>query len=210
MGDSPLAFLRQSIRDFRTTGSVAPSSTFLARAIAKGLPQNVGDNYHVLEVGPGTGSLTTAVVRRMQGGYLDLWEISPDFCKLLRERIATEKVFQHMRERMKVHQGDVLKLKSFASYDAIVCGLPFNNFEAEEVRSFFEHFRALLKPKGSLIWYEYVALSRIRLPFVNNKRRDRLRDIREVTGSFIRAHQVRQQIIPINLPPARVRQLQFG
>jgi len=209
--DSPIAFIKQSIRDFRTTGAVAPSSAFLARGIASNLPSEMPADFQVLEVGPGTGSITAELVKRMNGrGHLDLFEISPDFCSVLRRRIAEEKLYNAMRQNIQIHEGDVRSLKRQNYYDAVVSGLPFSCFQPDEVRGFIEHFRYLLKPGGALIWFEYVGIRELQSPFVGKKRREQLKGINAVMSSFIREHQYRQQIIPLNLPPARIRHLRFG
>ncbi|MCY3018848.1 MAG: methyltransferase domain-containing protein [Planctomycetota bacterium] len=209
--DSPITFIKQSIKDFRNTGSLAPSSQFLARAMARSLPEHIPDDYRVLEVGPGTGSITSEIVKRMNGrGHLDLFEISPTFCKVLRRRLADEPEFRRMRSRVVVHQGDVRSLPPHPRFNAIISGLPFSNFRPEEVQGFLEHFRALLKPKGALIWFEYVALRRIQSVFVSKTRREQLRGVAAVTRRFVRSHPHRQEIIAINFPPARVLHLRFG
>jgi phospholipid N-methyltransferase len=209
--DSPITFIKQSIRDFRTTGAIAPSSLFLARAIAKSLPENISDDFKVVEVGAGTGSITGELVKRMKNrGQLDLWEISPEFCKVLRARIGREPHLAAMKDRINICEGDIRSHKPGQVYDAVVSGLPFNCFQPEEVRGFIEHFRSLLKPQGTLTWFEYVAIRKIQSPFVSKARRAQLKGINDVTSGFIRDHQFKQQIIPINFPPARVRQLKFG
>ena len=210
-GGNPVAFLRQSIKDFRNTGALAPSGLFLARALAKTLPVVIDDNFKVLEVGPGTGSVTAEISSRMNGkGHLDLWEISPAFCEVLRKRIAQDPKFHHMRSRVHVHEGDIRQLAPGQHFNTIISGLPFNNFEPEEVRGFLEHFRTLLRPEGTLVWFEYVAIRKIQSPFVGKACRKRLEGIGKVTGSFVRAYQYKQQIIPINFPPARIRQAKFA
>jgi len=209
--DNPITFIKQSIKNFRTTGAVAPSSMFLARGIAKNLPPDIHDDYRVLEVGPGTGSITAEIVKRMNGrGRLDLYEISPAFCELLRQKVLHESAFQHMQKRIEIHEGDVRSLPPQPRFDAIVSGLPFSCFQPDEVQGFLEHFRALLRPKGALIWFEYVAIREIQSPFVGKTRRAQLKGIAAVTSKFINAHQHTQQIIPLNLPPARIRHLKFG
>jgi phospholipid N-methyltransferase len=109
-----------------------------------------------------------------------------------------------------VHQGDVRHLKEEHTYDAIISGLPFNCFTPGEVRGFIEHFRFLLKPGGTLTWFEYVGIRKLQAPFVSPARRAQLRAIHEVTHEFVGRHQFNEHIIPVNLPPARVRHLRFG
>jgi len=209
--DKPLAFFRQTLRDFRNTGALAPSGLFLARAIAKTLPETIDDDYRVMEVGPGTGSITSELCRRMNGrGHLDLFEISPEFCSLLNERVSDEPIFAPMKSRLRIHQGDVREIKGRKDYNAVISGLPFNNFSPDEVESFLLHFRDVLQPGGTLVWFEYVAIRKLQSPFVSRRRREQLRGIHDITSRFVKEHQFRQQIIPINLPPARIRQLKFG
>jgi phospholipid N-methyltransferase len=161
-------------------------------------------------VGAGTGSITTEIARRMKGaGRLDLWEISPAFCAVLRQRLSKDKFLSRMDGRVRVHEGDIRNLKTPGYYDVIISGLPFNNFKAREVKGFLEHFRTLLKPGGRLAWFEYVAIRRLQFPFVSPARRKELKRIHAVTQLFVRSHQIKKEIIPLNLPPARVLRLQF-
>jgi len=208
---SPITFIRQSLKNFRDIGSLAPSSQFLARGIANQLPQSIPEDYKILEVGAGTGSLTVEIVKRMDGrGHLDLYEISPAFCSVLRRRLHEEAVFRRMHSRVAVHEGDVRHLPARPHYNAIVSGLPFSNFRPEEVQGFLEHFRALLKPKGALIWFEYLALRKIQSVFVGRARREQLQGVTDVTTRFIHGNHYQQEIVAINFPPARVRHLRFG
>ncbi len=67
------------------TGAVAPSSRFLARLMASYVdPANDGP---VIELGPGTGPVTEALILRgVKRERLFLIEYSADFCRLLRQR----------------------------------------------------------------------------------------------------------------------------
>ncbi|MGD0092365.1 MAG: class I SAM-dependent methyltransferase, partial [Planctomycetota bacterium] len=186
------------------------SSPFLARGMAGQLPADMPEDCKVLEVGPGTGPVTIEILKRMNGrGHLDLWELSPAFCAVLRKRLAEEPLFRRMDGRVVVHEGDVRQLPPQPHYNAIVSGLPFSNFKPEEVQGFLEHFRALLKPKGMLIWFEYLALRKLKSVFVGKARREQLKGVTDVTERFISGHRYGQKIIPINFPPARVRHLAF-
>src|SRR5437868_1477840 len=129
---SPLTFIRQTFRDFRSTGAIAPSTRFLGRKMALSIPRPVPDEFRVLEVGPGTGPVTREIVRRMNGsGRLELWEISAHFCDFLRGLTTREPSFQKMNGRITVNEGDVRKHQETHAYDAIISGLPFNCFSPE-------------------------------------------------------------------------------
>src|SRR5437870_2641258 len=74
-----LEFFRQYRRRFQTTGAVAPSSRFLARALAKPFEQHARP-CRVLEIGPGTGAVTRRIVRLLKpDDRLDLVELNENF-----------------------------------------------------------------------------------------------------------------------------------
>jgi phospholipid N-methyltransferase len=209
---APITFFRQTLSSFRTTGALAPSSPFLAKAMVEALPprDQISDDYRVLEVGPGTGAFTTELAKRMGGrGHLELWEINPKFVERLQKRIDEESKFRAQKPRIQLQRGDVRELPGEPTYDAIISGLPFSNFTSEEVREFLEHFRAMLKPGGTLSYFEYAFMRRLQQPFCGSTRRTRLRGVARVVREFSRNYQIDQRIVPINLPPARVRHLQF-
>lgn len=75
------------------TGAVAPSSPWLARAMASYVnPRLEGP---VIELGPGTGPVTQALIRQgVPQERLVLVEYSADFCKLLRRRFPNATIVQ--------------------------------------------------------------------------------------------------------------------
>src|SRR5579864_1948217 len=83
--DDEMQFIRSWIEKPLSTGAVMPSSRVLARAMARYVdPQSSGP---VIELGPGTGPVTEALVRRgVDPARLILVEFNPDFCRLLRSR----------------------------------------------------------------------------------------------------------------------------
>jgi len=69
-------FFREFRHHFRTTGAILPSSRFLARALVRHLRGPRAPS-RILEVGPGTGSVTCEIARRMlPGDRLDAVEIN--------------------------------------------------------------------------------------------------------------------------------------
>jgi phosphatidylethanolamine/phosphatidyl-N-methylethanolamine N-methyltransferase len=67
------------------TGAVAPSSAALARKMASYVDPN--DRLPVIELGPGTGVVTRALLERgVKPSRIIAIEYSPEFCRLLRER----------------------------------------------------------------------------------------------------------------------------
>ncbi len=84
LSDSTL-FLREWIANPQGTGSVAPSSPQLGAAMARWLPRN--PESFVLELGPGTGAVTDALLKHgLREDRLIAIEYNPNLAKLLRKR----------------------------------------------------------------------------------------------------------------------------
>jgi phospholipid N-methyltransferase len=202
-------FIREFRREFRTTGAILPSSRFLARALVSQL-RGPRSPCRILEVGPGTGSVTREIARRMlPGDRLDAVEINAHFVGLLEQRLREERVLRARRDQVQVIHAAVEDLIGESVYDFIVSGLPLNNFPVAQVRAIFATYRRLLRPGGTLTYYEYVLVRQLKTPFVDRRERRRLFRVGRVVGGYIRDYQIRRERIFINVPPATVRHLRL-
>ena len=95
-------------------------------------------------------------------------------------------------------------------YDYIISGLPLNNFSAELVREILRSFKRLLKPGGTLSYFEYAYVRQMKTPFCRRSERRRLSQVGRIVGKHIERFQVRQQRVLFNVPPAIVHHLRFG
>lgn len=202
-------FFREFQRTFQTTGAILPSSWFLAHALTRHLAQP-RPPCRILEVGPGTGSVTCAIARHMRlEDHLDAVEINGRFVQLLEERLRRERVFALCRDQINVIHAALEDLIGEGVYDFIVSGLPLNNFSSAQVREIFATYVRLLKPGGTLTYYEYAWVRQLRSPFVSKRERRRLFRVGRLMRGYIRDYQVRREQIFINVPPATVRHLRF-
>jgi phosphatidylethanolamine/phosphatidyl-N-methylethanolamine N-methyltransferase len=200
-------FLRETRRHFRSTGAVLPSSRFLARALVSELRKPRGP-VRILEVGPGTGSVTAEIVRYMlPWDRLDAVEISMHFIHVLQRRLDIE--WRARRDRIELIHSPVEELPGEGVYDFIISGLPFNNFPVSLVREIFRAYTRLLKPGGTLSYFEYVFAREVQHAFVSRRERRRLYRIGRFVDGYVNAYQVRRQRILMNVPPAIVRHLRL-
>ena len=83
--DDEVRFIRSWIERPFSTGAVTPSGKILARTMARYVdPNSIGP---VVELGPGTGPVTEALVEAgVNPGRLVLVESNPAFCRILRAR----------------------------------------------------------------------------------------------------------------------------
>lgn len=200
-------FLRQYRRRFDTTGAIAPSSRFLARALARPLAGHPGPA-RVLEVGPGTGAVTRRIVELIKpGGRLDLVELNESFVDVLNRRFAAEPRFQNVADRAQVHQCPIQEFRSDKPYDFVICGLPFNNFPPTLVREIFDRMFQLLAPGGVLSYFEYMYMRPLRRLVSGADGRRRLSELEVVLQQHLGSRRFARDWVFLNLPPAWVQHL---
>jgi phospholipid N-methyltransferase len=154
--------------------------------------------------------VTAQILRRLlPGDRLELVELNSHFVALLRSRFDRDWKFRRFRDQVRLTHAAVEQLPGEGCYDYIVSGLPLNNFPVKQVREIYRVYSRLLKPGGTLSYYEYVWIRQLRAPFVDRRERRRLYRVGRLVGDYIRSYQVRRQRILMNVPPAVVRHLRL-
>jgi phospholipid N-methyltransferase len=122
-----LRFTRQFLRHPRQLGTVVESGRRLARRMA----EEIDGSSRVIELGPGTGSVTMEILKRLpEGGRLTCIEINAEFCRCLREI---------QDSRLEVVNGDAAQCERYVDEaDCIVSGLPLALFGRREKERVFE------------------------------------------------------------------------
>jgi phospholipid N-methyltransferase len=193
--------MKAVVEDFHRTGSIAPSSRYLARAMLRHLPRT--EPIRVLEVGAGAGVFTDALVARLApGSHLDVVEINGELADLVRTGLRTLPAIESGQIDFEVHHTDVREFQVDHRYRAIVCGLPFNNFPANLVEELLADFLARLQPGGTLSFFEYVGVRGV-LKHGLGACGDRLRRVDAVMQRYRRDHLLAEETVVRNLPPAR-------
>jgi len=117
--DDEVRFLRSWIEKPLHMGAVMPSSKLLARTMAQYV--DVDSKGPVIELGPGTGAITNALIEHgVDQKRLVLVEYNPGFCALLRDRYPQARVVQGDAYALRDSLGEVLE----APASAVVSGLP--------------------------------------------------------------------------------------
>lgn len=178
--DDEVKFIRSWIEKPISTGAVMPSSRVLARAMARYVdPESNGP---VIELGPGTGPVTQALVRQgIDPARLVLVEFNPDFCRLLRARYPAATVVQ----------GDAYRLRRLLDgyvdepAAAVVSGLPLVTKPLRTRLRLISDAMTLLAAGAPFVQFTYAMLPPIPKGL-----------------SGVRAEA--SELIWMNLPPARV------
>ena len=149
-----IRFLHSWLQNPLRTGAVAPSGRALARTMA-GYVDPKGDA-PVIELGPGTGPVTAALIARgVAPERLMLIEYNPEFCGLLRKRFPGVNVVQGDAYNM-ARTLDGLVDRPAA---AVVSSLPLFTRPVEERRSLVEQAFGLCRPDAPFIQFTYAVVS---------------------------------------------------
>ena len=204
-------FFGEFRRNFRTTGAILPSGNRLSAALAGRVRQRDDDRpRRILEVGHGTGAVTRHIVAALgPNDHLDLVELNPSFVECLRERFRTDPAFQPVADRAQVWHSPVEGLPANATYHVIVSGLPLNNFAVDEVAHILDVLRRLAEPGGTLSFFEYIGIRRVKALVTRPAERTRLRGVGQLVDRFLAQYEVRRDWIWPNVPPAWVHHAQF-
>jgi phosphatidylethanolamine/phosphatidyl-N-methylethanolamine N-methyltransferase len=178
--DDEMQFIRSWIEKPLSTGAVMPSGKLLARTMARYVdPQSSGP---VIELGPGTGPVTEALVKRgVDPKRLILVEFNPDFCRLLRTRYPAATVVQ----------GDAYRLRRLLETfvrepaAAVVSGLPLVTKPLRTRLRLIADAMSLLAPAAPFVQFTYAMVPPIP---------------KALSGIKAEA----SELIWMNLPPARV------
>jgi len=145
-----LNFIRGLIARPKNVGAIAPSSPALAKAIAREVDPKVSGP--VLELGPGTGVVTEALIERgVSEDRLVAIEYDREFAELVARRFP----------RAKILRGDAFQFAKLLDgvvdqpYAAVISGLPLLNFPPETRRALIEAALDRLQPGAPYIQFSY-------------------------------------------------------
>ncbi len=148
--DDELRFLKTWIDNPLILGAVSPSSPFLARVMASFV--EVERPGAVVELGPGTGAVTKALIERgIDPERIVAVEFDPEFCTLLARRFPG----------ITVVEGDAYALRTTLGHQpagpvaAVVSGLPlFNKPMTRRLQLLAQAF-SLLQPGAPFVQFSY-------------------------------------------------------
>lgn len=169
-------------------GSLIPSSGELAHAVAQ--QGQVAEADTVIELGPGTGAITEAVLPQLQDGatFVAL-EINGDFVRLFQKRFPGVAIYEDTAE----HARTYLERHGKEACDSVVSGLPWASFPDALQDSLLDAILDVLRPGGRFVTYTYLMS-----PYLPQGRRFRQKLERRFSDVG------RSPMVWFNVPPAFV------
>ena len=175
-------FLQEWLANPQRTGSLAPSSPQLGAAMAHWLPHD--PESFVLELGPGTGAVTEALIKRgLREDRLVAIERNPKMARMLRDKFPRAQII--IGDAWNLDHLLASRREPVESVGAVISSLPLLNFPVEEAEALAQKIRSVLEPQGNWVQYSY-----------------RIHKLRTRGASSFKLHA--SKIVWFNFPPARV------
>lgn len=179
--------------DFQSTAAVAPSSRYLAREMVRPLP--LASAKTVVELGPGTGVMTEALLDLLPANSTVLaFEISDSFVRHLRRKFADPRlVVIHAGAET---AGDELRRRGIMRVDAVLSSLGSSLMPDGLMESILAGLQPFLDSGSVFTQFQY--MQRIRV----HDGRVSYFDLEPLLREFF--SDIRRSNVWINLPPAFV------
>lgn len=186
-------FAKEAVTDFRTVGAVAPSSRYLIQAMVRPLPLKRARV--VVEMGPGTGAMTHALLKLIPfDATLLAFEINARFSRYLRSSISDPRLVV-INASAETLQKEVHS-RGHDSVDAVVSSLALGFTPDRQRRNLLGGLASLLGESGVFTQYQY--LHRLQMEKGQLRKFNLGLLLHRYFGS------VQQRLIWRNLPPAFV------
>lgn len=182
------AFVSSFLRDWRTTGSIAPSSRWLAAEMIRGAGLETAET--IVEAGAGMGSLTAPILAAARPGALVMAvELNNGFAARLAEKFPGLAVVAGSVE----HLPDHLAAAGRPHADCVLSSLPWASLPRDVQVALLAAIAGALRPGGTFATYTY--LQALAMPGSRFFRRQLGRHFSAVS---------RSPVVWRNLPPAFV------
>lgn len=190
-------------KDPKAVGEIVPLSARVAKIITQPIRKEDSPK-KMMEVGAGSGALTKKIITKMtENDHLDLIEIEPLLCDVLREK------FGHLKN-VSIQCMDFLNWHPNYQYDYIVSTLPFNSFKHDLVQKLVDHLAELAKPSAYVAFVEFKWLSGFRMLGMNKAEKEEFLKTRSAIEGFYEKHKQYTSNVYLNFPPILIYHLKIN
>jgi phosphatidylethanolamine/phosphatidyl-N-methylethanolamine N-methyltransferase len=146
------AFVRQFLHDPKGVAAIVPSSRWLEQRIVRNAV--ITQAATVVELGPGTGGTTRALLRAMspQARLLSI-ELNPQFHAHISKQIRDTRLHVECGSAERITE--FLEARRLPAADAIVSGIPFSTMPPQVSERIATAVAAALRPGGRFVAYQW-------------------------------------------------------
>ncbi len=206
-GEHYMTFFKGIVRNPLQVGAFSPCSVFVAQEITKYVASDTKQgSLRVLEVGAGSGVLTTDLEKALQkrgGEYiLDVIEIDPEYAALLKKRFENNK-------NVAIHCIDINDFNVEQRYDYLISTLPFNVMDNSVIKQIFQQYEKMVAPNGVLSYVEHMWLPDIKEKTLSGTEKQAFIEKRTIVNSFKDKYLVETVNVYRNITPLYVHHLKI-
>lgn len=148
-----ITVLSQYVKNPSQMGEIAPFTQAvgneLIKYVSKNSKQEDEQARYYLEAGGGCGAISICMAQKLRPvDHLDVIEINPELCKILRKRLQDYK-------NVSVHCCSILDWHPAYEYDAIVCTLPFLSLGIDFTRQAIAYFKKVSGKNSAFSFVDY-------------------------------------------------------
>lgn len=194
-------FILQALLNFKSVGSLTPSSTALCVVLAqpvKGLAKA-----NVLEVGSGNGVIAKHLIAHHKGQLNELWvnERNPVLFNICKKRLSKAGLTP---SQLLLHEGAFENITLPAKhFDVVISSLPLNSLPHQQVLCIVGRIKHLLKdsPQATFCFYEYFGS---RMLNTLHSMLSTETSLSSALATTFAGYSFSSQLVLQNFPPARV------
>ena len=144
-------FVKEALKSYKTSGTIVPSSRFLAKKMLKRI--NFSSANVIVELGPGNGAFTKDILKKMDSKTtLVCFEINDTFYEELKLiKHPNLKVIKASAEFLDVELAKI----GYTKVDHIISSVPLSILPKPLSTAILKQSYAVLKSKGLFVQYQY-------------------------------------------------------
>jgi len=150
---SKIVFLKEFFKNPSKTGSLIPSSKYLAKQMIDSI--NFSKNIIIVEYGPGEGVFSNEIIKRKnKESIIILIELNKIFYNQLKNKfkdIDNVFIFNDSVENVE----NILKNLNINNIDYIISGIPFSSLPKELTKIILKNTKRIMNNKSSFITFQY-------------------------------------------------------
>ena len=149
--EKALAFFLRFLDHPKRVGSIVPSSAFLERRLVR--VGAVAQARTVVELGPGTGGTTQALLKALPSeGRMLAIEIDHRLVELVRSNIRDPRLIAHRGSAEQISAA--LAQYGLPAPDVVISGIPFSTMPHQVGKKILHEIRSVLAPGGRFVAYQ--------------------------------------------------------
>jgi phospholipid N-methyltransferase len=155
-----LHFMCAALVKFRQTGAIVPSQRFLIEKMIAPVPDSYAGR--IIELGAGSGALTSRLAAKCPGARVLACEINPALARVNRQNLDMAGINGQVQviPDSAEHLLSEMDRRGMSKVDFVLSGIPLGNLRRDRVLALIDAISRALVPGGMYIQFQYSLMDR--------------------------------------------------